>query len=125
MLSPMVIVGSREEYGSWNTICTRRRDGRNARSDIAVMSVPSSMIRPADAFSNLMIARAVVDLPDPDSPTIPTTSPGAMVMETSRTAWRWRARPSQAENLKVTDRSSTSSQGGLFMGLIGDTEQVG
>src|SRR3546814_3511863 len=42
-----------------------------------------------------------------------------MVKETSRTAWRWRARPSAAEILKVTARSSTSRTGGVFIGLLG------
>ena len=34
-----------------------------------------------------MVARAVTDLPEPDSPTMPSTSPGASVKSIPRTAW--------------------------------------
>ena len=37
--------------------------------------------------SRPMAARAVTDLPDPDSPTMPSTSPGAMEKSMPRTAW--------------------------------------
>jgi hypothetical protein len=53
-----------------------------------------------------MIACAVVDFPDPDSPTIATVSPGIMVNPVLRMAWTvplWVR--------KVTSRSLTSSSG--------------
>src|SRR5882672_1694605 len=44
------------------------------------------MISPASRFIRCINSRAVVDLPQPDSPTIPTVSPLAMVNDTSSTA---------------------------------------
>src|SRR6266404_4798364 len=44
------------------------------------------MISPASRFIRCINSRAVVDLPQPDSPTIPTVSPLAMANDTSSTA---------------------------------------
>src|SRR5258705_1848098 len=44
------------------------------------------MISPASRFIRCIRSRAVVDLPQPDSPTIPTVSPLAMSNDTSSTA---------------------------------------
>src|SRR5215213_4782632 len=44
------------------------------------------MISPASRFIRCISSRAVVDLPQPDSPTMPTVSPLAMEKETSSTA---------------------------------------
>src|ERR1700692_4233654 len=44
------------------------------------------MISPASRFIRCIKSRAVVDLPQPDSPTIPTVSPLAIENETSSTA---------------------------------------
>src|SRR5882757_9318504 len=44
------------------------------------------MISPASDFIRCIRSRAVVDLPQPDSPTIPTVSPLAIENETSSTA---------------------------------------
>src|SRR6266850_2681806 len=44
------------------------------------------MISPASRFIRCINNRAVVDLPQPDSPTIPTVSPLAMANDTSSTA---------------------------------------
>src|SRR5258705_12050189 len=44
------------------------------------------MISPASRFIRCINSRAVVDLPQPDSPTIPTVSPLAMENDTSSTA---------------------------------------
>jgi len=41
---------------------------------------------PESASSSLSVIRAVVDLPQPDSPTIPTVSPGLTTKLTSSTA---------------------------------------
>ena len=51
------------------------------------------------------MARAVTDLPEPDSPTIPTISPRRTVSDTSRTA---STSPSGVGN--VTDRPLTASR---------------
>src|ERR1700730_16465090 len=44
------------------------------------------MMSPASRFIRCINSRAVVDLPQPDSPTMPTVSPLAMAKETSSTA---------------------------------------
>src|SRR3954462_7565642 len=44
------------------------------------------MMSPASRFIRCINSRAVVDLPQPDSPTMPTVSPLAMENETSSTA---------------------------------------
>src|SRR6202171_3680832 len=44
------------------------------------------MISPASRFIRCIKSRAVVDLPQPDSPTMPTVSPLAMEKDTSSTA---------------------------------------
>src|SRR3981081_1109836 len=44
------------------------------------------MISPASRFIRCINSRAVVDLPQPDSPTMPTVSPLAMANDTSSTA---------------------------------------
>src|SRR6266436_9992923 len=44
------------------------------------------MISPESRFIRCINSRAVVDLPQPDSPTIPTVSPLAMENDTSSTA---------------------------------------
>src|ERR1700760_4928294 len=44
------------------------------------------MMSPASRFIKCISSRAVVDLPQPDSPTMPTVSPLAMEKETSSTA---------------------------------------
>src|SRR5262249_46795311 len=50
------------------------------------MSSPSNRIVPAVGSSNLTISRAVVDLPQPDSPTMPSVSPRLTVRLTPSTA---------------------------------------
>ena len=76
MICPIVNRGLSDEYGSWNTICISRRSGRICRRLNLVMSRPSNMIEPEVASRSLSTSRAVVDFPQPDSPTSPTVSPG-------------------------------------------------
>jgi hypothetical protein len=54
--------------------------------EIFVMSRPSNMIRPAVVSSRRTMQRASVDFPQPDSPTMPSVSPGLMLNETPSTA---------------------------------------
>jgi hypothetical protein len=53
------------------------------------MSRPSNMIRPAVVSRRRTMQRASVDLPHPDSPTMPSVSPGLTLKETPSTAWTW------------------------------------
>src|SRR5258708_542223 len=69
-------------------------------------------IRPGGS-SRPMMALPVSDLPAPDSPTTPSTSPGAISKETSSTASKVPRRVGNS-----TRRPRTSSSGGLFDVLI-------
>ena len=74
------------------------------------MSSPSSRICPPATRplpgSRPMAASAVVDLPEPDSPTMATVSPGMMVRCALRTAWT-----SPLPVVKEIARSRISSSG--------------
>jgi hypothetical protein len=50
------------------------------------MSWPSNTIEPPVESSRRMTQRAIVDLPQPDSPTTPSVSPFLIVKETPSTA---------------------------------------
>jgi hypothetical protein len=85
-ICPVVMRGLSDEYGSWNTMCMSRRSGRIPRRDTCVMSLPLSRIWPDVGSSSRMMHRPTVDLPLPDSPTRPSTSPFPMVSDTPSTA---------------------------------------
>ena len=82
MDSPIVMRGSSDEYGSWNTIWIGRRR-RKPRT-----SAPPRVIVPSVSGDRPIAARARVDLPDPDSPTRPTTAPEGTTRLAPRTAVR-------------------------------------
>src|SRR5215469_6710890 len=97
----MVLVGSSEVSGSWKIIAmSLPRSLRSSASGRAASSRPSSLIDPPTILppggSSLMIDRPVIDLPQPDSPTSPSVSPGSMCRSTLPTActtdllsWIW------------------------------------
>src|SRR5581483_2886617 len=80
--------GSRLEYGSWKTICTS--DPRLRRSDADRAGVersrPQARIVPAVGLVRPTSIRAIVVLPDPDSPTIASEPPACTERSTSSTA---------------------------------------
>ena len=88
----MVWTGLRLVIGSWNTIAIRLpRTWRIRRSDTRSRSVPSKAhrpptTRPARRGSRRMMESAVTLLPQPDSPTMPSVSPAAIVKLTPSTA---------------------------------------
>src|SRR6185369_14449190 len=71
--------GSSDPYGSWNTIWISRRAWRNCSRGSACKSRPSSLTLPDVGWSSAITSRASVDLPEPDSPTIPMLRPASMV----------------------------------------------
>ena len=79
--------GFSDEIGSWKIICTCVRSVRRSPRLSAVSSVSPKRIRPEVAFSTWTMARPVVDLPQPDSPTRPSVSPWRMVKVMPATAW--------------------------------------
>ncbi len=86
MMSPTVMRGLREVYGSWNTIWMLRRAAFRALPDIRLMSSPLNLIDPSVGRSRLTSILATVDLPQPDSPTMPSVSPRSSVKSTPSTA---------------------------------------
>jgi hypothetical protein len=107
--APMRRVGLNEVIGSWKTIASavpsirRRTAVSGASRSLPSRSSREASTRPWSAISRV-IASAVMDLPDPDSPTIPTASPRRTSKVTPRTS---RTGPDGPGN--VTSRSRTSS----------------
>src|ERR1700689_1415055 len=114
---PTVIVGFSDVIGSWKIIETLLpRTRRMSLSLSVVSSLPSSLtlpeaIRPPGGSSR-MSDIPVIDLPHPDSPTSPTVSPGAMLNETSRTAW------TAALRVRISVRSPATSSSGVTDGSL-------
>ena len=75
--------GLSEENGSWNTGWISRA---RSRRSIAARLRPSTSTSPALGGSRPRITRASVDLPQPDSPTMPSTSPAGSANDTPSTA---------------------------------------
>ena len=85
--APSVRTGLIDERGSWKTIAARvRRRARSSAGEApSTWTPPSSMVpvTSAEEGSRPSTARAVRDLPDPDSPTRATVSPAAMCRDTA------------------------------------------
>ena len=75
MIAPTVIRGSSDPYGSWKMICIRRRIRRSSSLLSPARSIPSNRTAPSVGSRSRIIARPVVLLPQPDSPTRPSVSP--------------------------------------------------
>src|SRR5438876_4834877 len=86
-MKPTRLRGSSEAYGSWKIIIISRRIGRISVRESLVMSRPSKTIRPSVGSSRRMMQRAIVDLPQPDSPTTPSVSPPRTLKLTPSTAF--------------------------------------
>src|SRR6218665_2264125 len=93
--SPTVINGLRADSGSWKTMAmSLPRSGSNAASSSCNRSRPWNRMRPPCAAmpggSRPMMALALIDLPEPDSPTMHRISPRCSCSVMSATAWgRW------------------------------------
>ena len=73
--------------GSWNTTEMTRPMVRRSAAVRLVTSVPLKNTRPSVGFCRPHITFAVVDLPQPDSPTMPRVSPGMSLRVRPRIAW--------------------------------------
>ena len=80
MIEAIVIRGSSELSGSWSTICASRRNQRSCARP-ARRDRPAAVARPRPrvARSSPSRMRTSVDLPEPDSPTMPRLPPSASV----------------------------------------------
>ena len=112
---PIVSTGFRLVIGSWKIIAiSRPRIPRSSSSESWSRSRPPKSAVPvgdaARARAGSRAARATVTLlPQPDSPTIPSVSPGAMSNEIPLTAW---IVPREVQN--STRRSSTDRRAPLW-----------
>ena len=73
----------------------RVRSGRSFASDRCETCSPSTVTVPEVGFSSPLIMRMRVDLPAPEKPITPNTSPRLTVKETSSTALTAPSRPSK------------------------------
>ena len=86
MIELTVMRGSSEPYGSWKMICIRRRYLRSSSVLRLNRSTPSKRTVPLVASRSRIIARPIVLLPQPDSPTSPSVSPRRTSTVTPSTA---------------------------------------
>src|SRR4051812_32172748 len=86
-MSPTVIRGFSDVYGSCSTIWMLRRARRRPWPDRRAMFSPRTITSPLVGFSRPTSSLARVDLPQPDSPTMPSVSPRRSWMSTPSTAW--------------------------------------
>ena len=103
---PIRISGLSENFGSCRIIEIRLpRIVRICRSDAAIRSMPSKRSRLAVTWAafgvSFRIERPVSDLPEPDSPTIPTFS-RPIENEMPRTAWCVRSAAAEGD-LEIFD----------------------
>src|SRR6185436_4418861 len=118
MIEPTVIRGFSDAYGSWKMICISFRRPRSERLSSVVTFLPWKETSPEVGSIRRRIVRPVVDLPQPDSPTRPSVSPGRMSNETSSTACtRATSRESRPPRigkyfLRFLTRRSGSAMGG-------------
>ncbi len=110
--SPTRYSGLRLVSGSWNTMPMRApRNLRISSGGALSMRCPPSrtsppVMRPGGS-SRPITAAPVSDLPAPDSPTTPSTSPAAMSNDTPSTATSLPRRPRKATSRLRTDRTGS------------------
>ena len=89
MIWATVMRGSSEASGSWKIICTALRLACQAAGLAPRISSPCHTTLPSVMGTRLSSARASVDLPQPDSPTMPNVSPACRSNDTPSTALRY------------------------------------
>ena len=114
----MVNIGVRADSGSWNTMAIRSpRISLISSSVLPMSSSPFMMMEPvtlALSSSRPIRLNAVTDLPEPDSPTMPSVRPRHRSKLTPRTA-----RHTPASVAKDTCRSRTCMIGSPFGAPLG------
>ena len=119
MMSPTVIRGFSEVYGSCITICMLRRSRRSSpAAHPGTGPCPRGYARPAVGVSSRISSLASVDLPQPDSPTRPSVSPRRSSKLTPSTALHRADLPLEQHALgdrevldQVVDREDRSRRG--------------
>ena len=85
-MAPTFLRGFKLAYGFWNTICTSGRTFFNSALLAWAILAPSIHSSPPLGGSIIVIWRARVDLPQPDSPTTASVLPRVSVNETPSSA---------------------------------------
>jgi hypothetical protein len=112
---PIFSVGFSDVIGSWKIIAISfPRTSSRSLFDSFARSKPSKRTDPLTIFaggcgSKLMIESAVTDLPQPDSPTMPSVFPGSTVKLTPSTARTIPSRVKKCVWRLSTSRSATTS----------------
>ena len=102
--------GFSDEIGSWKIICIEVRSLRMPSPFRPLSSVPSKRTDPEVGAGSWMSALPVVDLPQPDSPTRPSVSPGSTSKLMPDTAWTFSpVRPTGNSITRFSTRSIASS----------------
>src|SRR2546423_6040366 len=126
-MKPTRLRGFSDAYGSWKIIIISRRNGRISPRESLVMSCPRNWIEPPVGSSSFMMQRAIVDLPQPDSPTTPSVSPSRIANDTPSTAftdatsfWKTIPRVTGKYFCKSCTTSSSSPRSSSCVCRIGD-----
>ena len=112
MACATVMRGSRLPKGSWKMICISRLRARKAAGERLARSSPAKRTEPLSGSIRRSMTRPSVDLPQPLSPTMASTSPSATESDTPSTACTAPARrPSASRTGKcfTTSRSSNNA----------------
>ena len=99
--------GLSDAYGSWKIICILSCCRRAASGGSPASDAPCQRRSPAESGSRPTASRPSVDLPHPDSPTSPTTSPERIARSTPSTACTISSRRPAPSRLPM--RAETSS----------------
>ena len=83
-----------------------------------VMSVPPNVTVPLVGSWSRMSSRPSVDLPQPDSPTMPSVSPRRTARETPSTAWTTSPPEARLKLLERTGKCFTSSTASSSTSLL-------
>ena len=115
-MRPTRMRGFSEPYGSWKTICIRRRAAHSSRGEQrrGGRGPRSGSARPIGSMSR-RISRPVVDLPQPDSPTsaerLARLEGEAHAVDRADRRARGRPEPAAAERRSASRAPATSSNG--------------
>ena len=124
MIAPTVLRGFSDEYGSWKIICISRRSGFScAALDVRDVAGRRSGSCRWSARAGASSSRAVVLLPQPVSPTMPSVSPRITSNDTPSTACtaptcRWKMIPRVIGKCLTRSRTSISASLGATVSAL-------
>ena len=121
MLS-IVIAGFSDEYGSWKTTWMSVASLRRRLREMLLIVSPRKVIAPPVTGARPRMARPMVVLPEPDSPTRLSVSPAARSKETPSDHAGLLTPPARKRDLEVLDlEDRVSARGAGVVGVGHDT----